>query len=668
MERKIIDSISGGVGSSGTGTAAIAIPGREVIRSRAVDGTGATIKYNRVLPISSSTFNELTDFGRVTEPLLAAGSVEALISATGGRGGGNQSVTGAAATPGRTGSTGGDATGIIVDTSVSSQLQKIRAQAASQSSSLGSTYADVGSGSDDIPVTAGVNSNERAIDDYPGADVRGRKQQGWHTLVRFLDHKHSIYELSPTKITKLFIQESATQWWTQGYLIIDNTIEGWERSTDQDGFYQVRGDGRDEVYINIKPAPSPGEPSPDPELWNIDIFGVIYDVEDMLSPNSDRKFKKVYFWDKKFHLMQERMVSWSTATGPRDLINDTGTLQFKSVRSDLPIAHVPDQERSMYTGEAVASVLTAAGFGEYIDTTKWDLGASKICYTARSDLTIHETIQDILKYHVYERNNDADIAGLTWDRGTQKFNLMPAISYYEKSGADSPKEYQIEHLFLQGQDEGNVVSPEKAPITWDDSTTIDIKSSDVNIIGTYQLSQMSGADSSAEFVSKPVYSHRHKKKQFQVDAQENEISAVRNYIKDVYIKEVRGDSPLLTLNKTKLTGRSISHRFALASNLDPLEDRLARGVFGRVDTIRAAHFLNLCLSTRLIGTSFRQPNRYIGVDRVNQTSDTIYDYQLCGQYYVVEVNHIVQGDKYVNDVTMIKIHSYKDIKPNEEIV
>ena len=488
-------------------------------------------------------------------------------------------------------------------------------------------------------------------------------QQLWNIKVTFRNHIQE-YDLATHAIKLLEIDESDDTWPLRGSIVVDNRLEGFERSTIGDEyFYHVRGDARDEIDIEIWPTLDGDYPD---EIWKIDFKGVIYDVEDLPHEDMTTKVKKFYFWDKRFEMMNEKVPEWSTATGER-------RSWFKAPDTPtLPIAHASDEERSMYTGDAIASLLIEAGYEDLIDQDKWDRGSSRILFNAKSGMTIHECIKYIESKHICENTYDIS-AGLHFLRGEQKFTLRSYGKLFELAGRGSgtPGELQREHLFFEeyGQDGSPAsTSPYKAPYLTSKSTTNDIKMGEYNTILSYRFSQTAGLDNAKAFLTRPVYSHYHKGKQFQVDIQENEISNVKAYFKKHYVEKLLGNNyPVMTLNRTKTEEQSIDPCFSPSSTLDPVEDRLSRGAEGRAKTLYAGIFLNQTLTVRLQGSTHRIAGTFIAVDRLTEDSDNDYDYQLCGQYYVAKVSHIFRHQKYVNDLVLVKVHAYDKLKDNEDV-
>ncbi|MFA5754616.1 MAG: hypothetical protein WC905_04725, partial [Patescibacteria group bacterium] len=459
-------------------------------------------------------------------------------------------------------------------------------------------------------------------------------------------------------------EEDLLSWPLRGYVIIDNRMEAFERAEDFSMFYYLRSDARDELFIEMRPIISKGT-LPD-KIWKIELEASIYDVEDLSHSDMTLKAKKLYFWDKKFQSLQEKNVQWSTSTGKR-YTSYTG-----NEPCPMPIAHASDLERSMYTGEAIASLLYEAGFEKYIDFNKWNWGKGKIQFTAKTNWTYWECIQYILQQQISD-DGKYDICLMQWNRGDKKINLQPIWKLFEKAGVNKPLELQVEHMFFEENvtDDPAPVTPPKAPLNLDDkSTEIDIKADEYNKIRNYRFSQPSGLDNSKAFVTHPIYSHWHKKNQFDVDAKENEIKNVKDkYFKKNYVEHVLspGKYPVMTMNKTKTEEKSINPQFSVISTLEPKNDRYIRSLDGRGKILYAGLFLNQNLVIRMTGSTHRSAGKFIGVDRAKTSSDTIYDYQICGQYLVTNVKHIIQQQKYVNDITMVKVHAYEALPVNEGI-
>jgi len=496
-------------------------------------------------------------------------------------------------------------------------------------------------------------------------------EQAYKLSFIFDNSQQEKYNLNPQYVVQWCLETDLLTWPLRGYVIVRSQWEAFEKSETPDWFYHIRSDSRDKLTIKleVKPIPLQGVPDTDPEIWDFEVNAVIYDVEDLSTPNKELKMKKLYFWDEKFQFLQEKRIQWCTATGKR----------YKSPQPKDPIAHASDIDKSMLTGEAVWSLLVEAGYEEYIDITKWNWGKSKINYTTKSNWSIWENIQYILKHHISDINDDICI--LQWNRGRKKWTLMPFNEIFVQAGHASPGPLQREHLIFEdgvselGDKETRrqdvKPSPWKAPWIDDPTWDIDIKSVNNSTILSYRFSQTSGLDSSTAWNTKPVYSHWHTKKQFDVDVRENEIAQIRdNHIKPQYIEDkllYEEIYPVMTLNQTRMTEYNIDPQFSPVVTLGYENDRPIRSLYGKGKVLYSAIFLNQCMTVRLLGASYRTAGTFTGVDRTYESSDTDFDYQLCGQYLVTNVKHIFQLNRYVTDLTMVKIHAYKTLQDNEDI-
>lgn len=483
-------------------------------------------------------------------------------------------------------------------------------------------------------------------------------QQLWKYKVVMLNHMQR-YEVPTRAIKTLTIEDDFLTWPLRGSIVIDNRLEGFERSSDFDKFYYIRSDARDEISIEMEPVISKGT-LPE-KIWKIDMIGVVYDVEDLPHIDMTIKAKRFYFWDKRFQNLLEKNIQWSTATGKRFISNACPT----------PVAHASDSDRAMYTGEAIASILSEVGYEDIIDKSKWEWGKGKINFVAKSDWSAWDCINYILQQQI-SNDDKFDICSLYWNRGDKKLNLTPMWKFFEEAGVNEPKKLQIEHMFFEDpiSDAIELVTPNKAPLSLEKSFEKDIKADDFNKIKNYRFSQTSGLDNAMAFVSRPVYSHWHKNKQFDVDVKENEIKNVKEkYFKKNYVSRVLsvGNFPVMTMNKTKTDQKSIKPQFSNISTIDPKTDRYIRSLEGRGKILYAGLFLNQNLVIRMQGSTHRIAGTFIGIDRAKTSSDNVYDYQLCGQYFVTNVKHIIQQQKYINDITMIKVHSYDKLPVNEGV-
>lgn len=487
--------------------------------------------------------------------------------------------------------------------------------------------------------------------------------QKWNIEVMFNNHNSSQkkYQMSPNHILELAIEDDILDWPTKGYLIYQNKQEGIERNINDQAWY-YRMDARDELTIKVKPLfIEDSDITFPPEIWEMGFEFVIYDVEDLPASNIETKAKKIYFWDKRYQMMMDKNIQWSTAT-----------TSFNTNLKGKKPAQATDDERSMFTGDAIRALLIDAGFGEWIaDFIYWDKGKAKILYTSPSEYSIIDDLKYLLKIHL---SSDGDICLFNKDRASQKWQLRPMNKIFDKAGkaANEPGDLQLEHFFFEDQIYGTKnTTPFKAPYSREISGEKDIKLTGYNTIHTYQFVDMSGLDNEKVLNSKPVYWYDNSKKQFGVDFKDNEVLNVREKFKSKYVDKLLGENPtpLFTINYTKTSQYNIDPQFVFSSATSTTSKDM-RSLFGMGKILFGGLFLNECISFRVLGSTHRIAGMFAGIDRLSNKAlngEEKFDNKICGQWFITNVKHIWKLNKYVNDVILIKIHSYDEMNINEDV-
>jgi hypothetical protein len=498
-------------------------------------------------------------------------------------------------------------------------------------------------------------------------------RQEWEYKIQILDMGQGYDKwIDPANVREMYYEEDCFTAFNRGYIVLEERFEGLQREPQDSEIptWTFRNDGRDEIRFGLKPLTN--ETDLPPEVWEFENIYVIYDKED-LGGSAKHKVRKYYFWDKNYQLLRERKIQWSTATGTR----------FISPIPKEPTTHASDLERSMYTGEAIASLLYDAGFGDYIDFEYWDWGGSRIFYTTKANESVWEAIEYILKKHVDKEKFDQ--CRFSRNRWTRKYKLEPYWKIFMLAGKGDPGIYQKEHIFFEqtadlkysvtnilesNYSDGTIISPWKAPLIEANSLDIDIKANEWGFITDYQFIDMAGIDNSIAMVTKPVHTHWHRNNQFIMNVETNEIENIReDFIKSQRLDYIKGNYLLYTLNKTKKDQIAIDPRYDLSSNLNVIDDSITRLNSGRNETAFANLFLNQAIGIKMYGSTHRIAGMFIGIDRIGY-SDNDFDWKICGQWYVVRVAHEFVHDKYTNKLIMVKLHAYDEFKtpPNEDLI
>lgn len=482
--------------------------------------------------------------------------------------------------------------------------------------------------------------------------------------------------LNPESILHLVIEDDIHFWPIRGFLVYENPYEIIERkmvpdneidSSDLDAEtraklkavrpYIFRNDGKDYLDITIRPELEEGSDLPIKQLpkdiWEMNYKCVIYDKEDVEVANITQKLKKFYFWDLDYQKMLDKKIQWSTATSS---LNETS----RSKGEKYIASQASDNERKMFTGTAIKSILTDNNFK--CSEIDFDKGSTKIFYSAYQDLDIWSNIEYILGQHMSEKTSniepsEMDICIFNKIRATQEFELVPLYKLFEKAGADAtiPKEFQTEHLYFD--ETGNKISssPNKAPVLDKRDTSIDVK---LTKIKKYQFVDMSGSDNTELLVTTPVLSYDFKNKTFGINMADSNISILEEKLKKIYIEKKllskNGFHPLITLNANKIANNTINPTISTRCDKPAI---LKKGL-GKL--LYSSMFLNQCLAFELEGATIRQSGRFVGIDR-QTSSDNTLDYKLCGQWFITKVKHNFFHNMYINEIIAVKMHSYDNL-------
>jgi hypothetical protein len=482
--------------------------------------------------------------------------------------------------------------------------------------------------------------------------------------------------LNIAAIDHLEIEDDLHFWPIRGFFIYQNPHEVIERvmesntaltnsvpdaklklNAETNKPYVFRNDGRDYLDITINLV------DPDGKLpkkqWVMTHHCVIYDKEDLTSADVGGKKKKFYFWDADYQKMLDNKIQWSTA---KSTLNPT----YRKLGDAYDPAQASDDERKMPTGIAIKSILTDHGFPI---SSNFDEGSTELFYSTYSDKNIWQNIQYLLQHHMSKKSttiaplNERDICIFNKERDTGEFSFIPINEFFKRAGnsPNIPKEYQLEHMYLEelvGEPSTSVL---KAPKSQEYQTDKDFHS---GLIKAYQFVDMSTDINTSLMVSTPVHSYDFKNKTFSINLADSNPTKIVDKVKTMYIDKnllVKGLYPLITINKNKTDNSTIRPVYSPRSDKDAI---IRHGVG---DMLHWALFLNQCMRFQAVGLPIRQTGRFIGIDRMS-FSDNKMDYKLLGQWFTTNVKHIFRGDgSYVNEVYAVKLHSYDDLKIDKTV-
>jgi hypothetical protein len=474
-------------------------------------------------------------------------------------------------------------------------------------------------------------------------------------------------------------------------------------------FYPFRNDGFDLLRIRIKPILEDSAELrnsttiSDPVHWTLSYLFSVYNIEDIdLPPGAQNqtssyiKCLKIYFWDSWFQKLDTNLMEYSTGLSPysnaqQDIqqgqFSNPGVVSTGQILRELITLGL--SENSSQEGYSNGSSNVDSRLGVNYDPIKekdWEEGATKMFFTAPAQTTAFDDIMYVHDKHISNEafsiapaqsaprggtpgTNFNDFSLLVKDRGPTEYDvgqltLKPVTSYFNKagSGASAPGPYQYEHFFVQAYGDNGTGAPtrtSRAPLNNNNSDTVDFKSIKYNTITNYRFVDISAVVNSKEFVSSPVYSYDFKNRIFNVEFEKNSVLTARKFMSEKYIKSLYkkgGDLEklfLITLNKDK-ENKDIMPQFSLHG-----DDPIIRQHAGLHRLLYVGLFQNAAINFRVLGLTNREPGRFIGIDKTEGVEEGDFEDKFYGQWFIIDVKHIIETEMYYNEITAIKIHRWQ---------
>ncbi len=497
-------------------------------------------------------------------------------------------------------------------------------------------------------------------------------------------------------IDSISIEETLSDWNTKGWLVINNYYELLEKYFPNTTKAPLifRTDGRNRLRINFYPVlevsqdflslESSGVSKDIREKWELYLDCVIYDVEDIETPNPREKKRKLYFHDERYQLFSEKNMDWSTAVEGRS----TDPLYSTSTTNSVGVV---DAERVCRANYALKSIIGHAGKdpisnnevkvgGGTIDAptdpiatgTVWEGGTkeNEIFYTSPAYSTVNEDIKYVLDYCGTKEKGPCFLNLTRWNLDTGKvFELKSLKDYFD----DVKTNEQVEHLVIEDSViEQGAINPSaggnhkpyfpKAPVT-ESNQIKNFMSGRASIIKAYKFSPMVSSDDS-RICTTPLHQFDFSTGTFKIQFTDNKIDDVHdsmtNYAKDTLYSFTNGDAHfLLNINKEKKTGVMMHNYF------EPLQ--FIPKFLPQTNMIRDSLFLNECVSFMVAGLTIRAPGRFVFIDKLSSNADpNPHEDRFLGQWLIIKVVHLFIQGQYVSEVVATKVDTFRKLWDKED--
>lgn len=497
-------------------------------------------------------------------------------------------------------------------------------------------------------------------------------------------------------VNELVIQEDMVNWWTKGWISIQNDFETIERGASleakkgkndqnllvREGLFKFRHDARNKINVRIATVPSLEEGIElDDNDWTMDFDFIIYDIEDIDTNSVTSKIKKFYFIDERYQIFSERNIPWSTAT------NKTGLTQVSNEVLNTPIERRTDEQRKMNPNDAIESIIKTAscnnfasenasslfvGFDESgsiekpniplanINDKRWNKSSSpdsNVFYTSPANSTVMDDLDFMINHAI---GKDGDPVFLRFHRFTKKWELVSLVDYFKEAK-------QIERLLINDGVDGNSAGYiSRAPLNANDNKIINFFSTRASIITNYKFAQMSPVDD-MRITNRPIHKYDFSTGTYNIFSQENKAMEVYDKIKSfaktggLYSHSIEGSDGQIwgNVNKTKSQGLTLENNFY----------NQGTNSLNLIKMIKDFIFLNQCIYFQNYGLTLRSPGNFIFIDKIDSGDINTFDDRFLGQWLVTKVTHYFSKDAYLTDVYASKIdgiNKHWDIQDSEQ--
>lgn len=484
-------------------------------------------------------------------------------------------------------------------------------------------------------------------------------------------------------IIDLGITDDLSSFFAYGYLIFQNNSDALEsaqsvstnvRGMPENAFlpFRFRGDGRDLLLVNIKPAIGVNDDggfrsskaNSVGKQFELNYVFSVYETQDILSDKDKNvKLKKLFFHDQSFQTLNERNAYFSTAK----IQQKNQTSQQKRLISNT--------ERSTETGAAIKELLTAALSNDLAPpnfSSQWDTGKSKILYSSQANTKAIDDLYYLLDYHVSESDPSYPPALLRKGRNNS-WSLIPVTelfktAYYKgnQGFGDLGGPGLTENFIIAKPNSGNSGSP-TGPQRNPSVSIFANNLPDYSYAENFENSSMTADANTFGVVSHIVHNYDTTTKTFSIDAKENNIQeSMKKFNKNIVQtqKGLAGKSPSsnIVLNQTRTGNYNVVHTF------NPNTDQNARLNSGNSKILLNSIFNNNTVAFRSRGQTSREAGKFITLQRNNSQNQSAFDNKVMGTYLVVRVDHVFKNDQYYNYLVCTKPYAAESSNQSSTVV
>lgn len=506
----------------------------------------------------------------------------------------------------------------------------------------------------------------------------------------YLYNGESKMGLTYATIEEFKIVDDLRYFFSYGYLVFNDSHDTIESFNGVDGTnkvtpYNFRGDGRDFLQVEIMPQIKQDDTcvnnvsEKDREEFCLKYTFSIYKIEEEMMEDKGVKYKRLFFWDADYQILNEIDSHFSSSEVPvKDIASNTtqtveqgsNTLSTKTT-AEKKVKNTDDFKR--YTGDIIKALLDKclnkiAKTSLFKASSEWDKGGSLLEYHTHSGYKAIDDLEYLLHYHVSDKSYDFVPCILKKTRYKEEYTLIPITVYLQNttlkgsgglggiaSGLASlvglggirslSEDFYIGKPDSEGTGMGSVLNF-GSPNSQNSFNAINY-----NIIENYSFLK-----SEADMVQKDVSTHFvHSYDQngfFTCSIKSNNF---KNATKSIYNDNVKNlsDTPntqmydVLPKNQLREENKNVQHVYISGLGIGQQFQKLN---FGRNKALMASIFKNSAIYFRVKGLTRRKSGTFFNINRRDNQMANDNDKTLLGKYFTTMVIHEFKRGMYYNHI------------------
>lgn len=438
--------------------------------------------------------------------------------------------------------------------------------------------------------------------------------------------------------------------------------------------YNFRGDGRDYLCIEIMPQLKPDDvfvqdvSEEERKEFCLKYTFSIYKTDEEIMEDKGIKFKKIYFWDVDYQLLNEidaRFTTSEVSVGDKT----TSPTAASTLSPNKTIKNTDDVKR--YTGDSLKFLLdkslnkiAKSGFKA---SKEWDKGGALLEHHTNSGHKAIDDIQYLINYHVSTKEYDYVPCILKKTRYTDEYTFIPITTYLQNSM------YKTGGLLggIFGSKTGGKNMTEDFALSKVDTNTSDgmgglfnfgtkTSPNSFNAINYNVIENYSFIKPDTDIVQKDISTHfvhsYDPQGFFTCSIKSNNLknskkSIFNNNIKNMPNMSDSKGQDILPTNQLREENNNVQHVYSPGLGTGQNFQKLN---FGRNKGLMASVFKNTAIYFKIKGLTRRKSGTFFNINRSDNQSPNEHDKMVLGSYFTTMVIHEFIRGSYFNHIYATK--------------